>query len=87
MGVNEEFSLSPLGTDPLDGSIVLDGSSGRIYACRKLSRRETSALHLRSFHVYVGECECRHDRHCLFLKRPPTIIAIIENRASTVTDL
>lgn len=68
-----------------DQSYSTEAPAVCMHACRKLSRRETSALHLCSFHV--GECECRHDRHCLLLKRSPTIIAIIENRAFTVTDL
>jgi len=87
MGVNEEFLLSPLGTDPLDESIVLDGSFGCIYAYGKLSKRETSALHLRSFHVDVGECERQHDRYCLLSKRPAAIIAIIESSWLQITDV
>lgn len=91
MGVNEEFSLSSLATDPLDGSIVYSTWRFRIhiyiYICRKFSRRETSALHLlHGFHMGVGEHELRRDRHCLLLKQPPTIIAIIENRAFAVTN-
>lgn len=93
MGVNEEFSLSSFGPRiHSDGSIVFDAETPNvyiyIYVCGKLSRRETSALHLlRSFHMGVGEYERRRDRHCLLLKPPSTIITIIENRAFAVTNL
>lgn len=35
MGVNEEFSLSPFGTDPLDGSIVFDAEAPAVYICMR----------------------------------------------------
>lgn len=64
MGVNEEFSLSSSlaaqihSTDQSYSTEALRYIYVCMYICicRKLSRRGTSALHLRSFHADVGEC-------------------------------
>jgi len=58
----------------------------RPYICMQ-ETLEARNEHIAFTQLSCVRCECPHDRHCLLLKRPSTIIAIIENRAFTVTDL